>query len=482
MSSDQLAAVLISLAILIACGHLLGHLCVRLRQPRLIGEIVVGIVLGPFVLGKIAPALTTGLFGDPGTTKQATSTVLGFTYWLGLLLLMFISGSEARRVLASENRKATGWILAVGTSIPFIIVLILGSFLSLGQLTGPSSSRSAVVIVLAIAVAVTSIPVISRIFFDLGIIHTRFASIVLGVAILEDIVLWAALAVATALASQSALGEQIAGTVAWHVAATVAYMAAGLFLAPLLVRKMHGARWNLFEEATPVGYAVLVLLVYSAIAVLLDVNAVFAAFLAGFGFVGGFSGSERTKYADTLDAIGKVAFAVFIPLYFIIVGYQLQFGAGFSPALLLAFLVGSSALRMASVGIAARLAGFRGLDIVDLAVALNARGGPGIVLASVAFEAGIISGSFFTTLVLTAILTSQFAGVWLGYVLGRGWALLSAEGVVTPIHPLGPVSLGTRSGFGTTEITDPRGSAHVGHVVREDGRPHSPGQAGARPR
>jgi Kef-type K+ transport system membrane component KefB len=437
VSSDQLAAVLISLAILLACGHLLGHLCVRLGQPRLIGEILVGVVLGPFVLGKIAPSLTVGLFGDPGSTEQATSTVLGFSYWLGLLLLMFISGSEARRVLARENRKPTAWILAVGTSIPFIIVLIVGSFLSLGSLAGPASSRAAVVLVLAIAVAVTSIPVISRIFFDLGIIHTRLASIVLGVAILEDIVLWAALAVATALASQSALSEQVAGTVTSHVGTTVAYMFGGLFLAPRLVRKLHGARWNVFEKATPVGYAVLILLVYSAIAALLDVNTVFAAFLAGFGFVGGFSGSEREKYAGALDAIGKVAFAVFIPLYFIIVGYQLQFGTGFSPALLLAFLVGSSALRAASVAIAARLAAFRKLDIVNLAVTLNARGGPGIVLASVAFEAGIISGSFFTTLVLTAILTSQFAGVWLGYVLRRGWPLLSAEGVVTPIHPLG---------------------------------------------
>jgi Kef-type K+ transport system membrane component KefB len=462
VSSDQLAAVLISLTVLIACGHLLGHLCVRLGQPRLIGEILVGVILGPFVLGKIAPDLMNGLFGGPGSTQQATGTVLGFTYWLGLLLLMFISGSEARRVLARENRRPTGWILGVGTSIPFIIVLVLGSFLSLDQLSGPATSRAAVVLVLAIAVAVTSIPVISRIFFDLGIIHTRFASLVLGVAILEDIVLWAALAVATALASQSAMGEQVAGTVTAHVAVTVAYMSAGLFLAPLLVRKLHGARWNLFEKATPVGYAVLILLAYSAIAALLDVNTVFAAFLAGFGFVGGFSGSERTKYADPLDAIGKVAFAVFIPLYFIMVGYQLQFGAGFSPALLLAFLVGSSALRAASVGIASRLAGFRRLDIVNLTVALNARGGPGIVLASVAFEAGIISGSFFTTLVLTAILTSQFAGVWLGYVLRKGWPLLAAEGVVTPVLPLGAASLGVRSGTGTNEIGDPRRSAQVG--------------------
>jgi Kef-type K+ transport system membrane component KefB len=439
VSSEQIAPILISLAVLIGCGHVLGHVSVRLRQPRLIGEILTGVLLGPFVLGKLAPALSEGLFGAPGTSnasQEVTGTVLGFTYWLGLLLLMFISGSEARRVLAGENRRPTAWILFVGTSLPFFITLAVGSLLPLGTLTGAAGSRSALLLVLAIAVAVTSIPVISRIFLDLGIMRTRFASLVLGAAILEDIVLWAALAIATALATSSSAGGHVAGVVSSHIAATVGYLGLGLLVAPQLVKKLHGSRWNLVEKATPVGYAILVMLGYAAVAAALDVNTVFAAFLAGFGFVGGFSGSERARYADALDAIAKVGFAVFIPLYFIVVGYQLQLGAGFSPGLLLAFLFGSSALCLVSKGLATRLAGFRGLDIINLAVALNARGGPGIVLASIAYEAGIISGSFFTALVLTAILTSQFAGVWLGFVLRRGRPLLSEEGVVTPIHSI----------------------------------------------
>ena len=61
---------------------------------------------------------------------------------------------------------------------------------------------------------------------------------------------------------------------------------------------------------------------------------------------------------------------------------------------------------------------------MNLAVATNARGGPGIVLASVAYDAGIISPAFYTTLVLVAVFTSQAAGAWLEYVLGRGWPLL----------------------------------------------------------
>jgi Kef-type K+ transport system membrane component KefB len=81
-------------------------------------------------------------------------------------------------------------------------------------------------------------------------------------------------------------------------------------------------------------------------------------------------------------------------------------------------------VKIASVSIASRFAGFRGLDLVNLAITTNARGGPGIVLASVAFDAGIISPTFYTTLVVAAVVTSQIAGAWLDYVLRKGWPLL----------------------------------------------------------
>jgi Kef-type K+ transport system membrane component KefB len=93
---------------------------------------------------------------------------------------------------------------------------------------------------------------------------------------------------------------------------------------------------------------------------------------------------------------------------------------------------------MFSVSLAGRFAGFRGLDLINLAITTNARGGPGIVLASVAFDAGIISAKFYTTLVLAAVLTSQMAGAWLDYVLRRGWPLLTpAVGDETATAPAG---------------------------------------------
>jgi Kef-type K+ transport system membrane component KefB len=262
---------------------------------------------------------------------------------------------------------------------------------------------------------VTSIPVISRIFHDQKIMHTRFASLVLGTAMLEDIALFAAVAVATAMARPE--GAPLAGEVAGHIALTVAYLLVGLFVAPRVLRATFERRWNVLARRARVGYALVLMLAYTSVAAALEVNVVFGAFLAGFGLVGGIQGTAREWFGDALDAIGRVAFASFIPLYFVLVGTRLELGAGFSIVVVLAFLVGSSMLRASFVALASRLAGFGGRDALDVAVAMNARGGPGIVLATIAFEAAIIAPKFFTALVITAILTSQFAGWWLGRAL-----------------------------------------------------------------
>src|SRR5215469_16698487 len=115
----------------------------------------------------------------------------------------------------------------------------------------------------------------------------------------------------------------------------------------------------------------------------------------------------------------------FIPVYFAIVGLKLDLIRGWSLAMVAAFVLGSCAVKIVSVWLAGRFAGFRGLDLLNLAITTNARGGPGIVLASVAFDAGIISPQFYTTLVVAAVVTSQAAGAWLECVLRKGWPLLS---------------------------------------------------------
>ncbi len=419
VSNSDLTSILFILLLLVGLAQLLGYFFVKLRQPKVVGEILAGIVLGPALIGRLPFA--SGLME---ATKHQVN-ILNFVYWLGLLLLMFLSGAETRQLFTREERREVGWLAIVGTGIPFILGLVLGPWLISPALAGPNGNRISLIIILAVGVAVTSVPVVSKIFADLKILHTRFARLVLGVAVLEDIVLWLALALATAMAGKTALnGRQMS----YHLITTIGFFGLGLTIVPRIVKRINKSRFNIIARHSPVAYAIAVLLGYCVVAGALDVSVVFAAFLAGFAVVH----KKRKLFSEALDAIGKVSFAFFIPAYFALVGLKLDLVRGLSLSMMAAFIVGSCVVKILSVSLAGRFAGFRGLDLINLAITTNARGGPGIVLASVAFDAGIISPKFYTTLVVAAVLTSQIAGAWLDYVLRRGWPLLAPAATGEP--------------------------------------------------
>jgi Kef-type K+ transport system membrane component KefB len=309
VSNSDLTSVLLILLLLVALVQLLGYLFMKLRQPKVVGEILAGVLLGPAILGR----LSSVFWILEATQRQAS--ILNFVYWLGLLLLMFLSGAETQQLFSRDERREVGWLAIVGTGIPFVLGLVLGPWLIGPTLAGPNGNRISLIIILAIGAAVTSVPVVSKIFADLKILHTRFARLVLGVAVLEDIVLWLALAVATALAGKTVLNPR---QMSYHLLTTVGFFGLGLTIVPRIVKRLNKSKFNVFAKQSPVAYAIAVLLAYCVVAGALDVSLVFAAFLAGFAVVH----KKRRLFAEALDAIGKVSFAFFIPVYFAIVGLK----------------------------------------------------------------------------------------------------------------------------------------------------------------
>ena len=179
MSNSDLTSVLLLLLLLVALAHLLGYLFMKLRQPKVVGEILAGVVLGPAILDRLPSAARI----LDATQHQAN--VLNFVYWLGLLLLMFLSGAETQQLFTREERREVGWLAIVGTGIPFVLGLVFGSRLIGPALAGPNGNRISLIIILAVGVAVTSVPVVSK--FRRLKYFTRFARLVLGVAVLKTL-------------------------------------------------------------------------------------------------------------------------------------------------------------------------------------------------------------------------------------------------------------------------------------------------------
>lgn len=423
MTGEQTAQMLTALAVLLVAVHVMGNAFVRMRQPRVIGEFVAGLLLGPTLLSQLFPEVMAWIFPDSGPV----AAVLGAVYQLGLLLLMYCSGAEIRSLFDRGERRTIVGVILGGILVPFLLGLLLISIIDAGTLRGPNANPESFALVFGIAIAITSIPVISRILFDLGVIGTSFSRIVLGAAVAEDVVLYVALAVALGVAESnqsSPFGlpgvlspDPTSGwNIAYHVAAEAAFLGIALLLGPRLLRRTLSARPNFLGRVDPLALQLAFMFTVSALCVVLGIAAMLGAFVSGI--IVGTAKSEAVIQSG--ESIKRFSFAFFIPCYFALVGFQLDLLHDFDVLFFAGFLFFATAVKGASVYVGARLAGERHPTALNLAAAMNARGGPGIVLASTAFGAGIVSRSFFASLVMLSIVTSMLAGIWLDRIVRSG--------------------------------------------------------------
>ena len=233
LQGSDISHFLFAMGCLLATAHLLGFIAERMYIPRVIGEVSAGLLLGPTLLGYYFPNAFHWMFlGFPGEEN-----LFGLLYQFGLLMLMFCSGLKFQTNFTKEDVKVTS-VLVAGATIPaFIVGWLAADSFNITPYLGTADNLLALKIVIAISIAVTSIPVISKIFNDLGIMPTRFAKIVIACAGIHDILLWIALGFATSLASHD--GIFTIGSALKSVSISVGFIVGVLVLGYLLFKSSY---------------------------------------------------------------------------------------------------------------------------------------------------------------------------------------------------------------------------------------------------
>lgn len=418
LTEAELSGFLVAIVTLLLAAQFCGYLVEKIYLPRVVGEIFGGFLFGPSVLGAVSPELSGFLVprGEP------YEDLIGAFYWLGLALLMFTAGFRIHHRFSKTDKRTVLVLLVSATVVPFAAGWIATTVVDFTAYMGPAGNNISMTLIVAIAVAVTSIPVISKIFVDLGLIETRFARIVVSASMIQDMILWAVLAVATGLAGADA--ASVPGSeIALAVGKPLAFCLVGLFVGPWLLRVLQHRRPAAIIGSARLGYCLLWCFLVVAVAAVLEINVIFGALMAGIAF-----GSLKPgQLEQEKTQIAAFSLAFFVPLYFAIVGYRIDIPGAFDATLFLGFLVFSSVVEGACVFAAMRWMRFRVLTCLNFSVAMNTRGGPGIVLASITYSFGLIDERLFVTLVLTAIATSVVAGMWFRILQRRNLPLMDED-------------------------------------------------------
>jgi Kef-type K+ transport system membrane component KefB len=411
---------MLQLLVILAVARLLAWLLRWFGQPPVIGEMIAGIALGPMVFGAIAPATQGWLFA------RASLPALDGLSQLGLVLFMFVVGVELRAPGGARKQlAAAGWIGSLAVVLPMLLGLAIAPtlyprFAPAGVAFWPFA------LFLAVAVAITALPVMARILKDRRLQQSAPCRLALAAAAIADALAWVALALVVALIS--ARGDWAPF---WRTLVGMFAVAALCFgvLRPLLARVL--ARHA--PDGRPQGAMLAVLIIgalgCAAITEWLKLHAVFGAFLFGACLP-----RDDRLLAILVERLEHVAVVILLPVFFALAGLNTSanvFSGDAGGAMALIMLVAIAGKLLGGLA-GARLAGQNWQDSLAIGSLMNARGMMELIVIKIGLDAGVIGKEMFTMLLAMAIVTTVMTTPMLLYFTRHRRAAEAVAGLGRP--------------------------------------------------
>ncbi len=425
LTHSDITIILIGLGMLLIAGRVFGEIATRLRQPAIIGEIIAGIVLGPTVLGRLAPELMEYLFpssGNPKVVLQGVTTV-------AVVLFLLVAGMEVDLSSIFRQGRVAMSVSISGIVAPFAVGLAAAAILP--GLFGREEGAHALPFALffATAMAISALPVIARTLMDLNLFRTDLGMVVIAAAIFDDLFGWIIFALVIGLIDPSHRGGMGIGTT---IGLTFAYLAFMLTLGRIAIHALlPWLQARLSWPAAVLAFAMGLGLFGAAFTETIGIHAVFGSFIAGVALGDSSHLRERTR-----STIQQFVSFVFAPLFFVSIGLRVDFVAHFDLPLTLAVLAVAMLSKVGGCGLGARLAGMPWRESWAVGFGMNARGAMGIILGLLALQYGVIGERLFVALVIMALATSIMSGTLMQRILRRKTVRRFAD----HIHPRGYVN------------------------------------------
>jgi Kef-type K+ transport system membrane component KefB len=388
--SAETLDVLIGLFTLLLAAKLGEEVFRRLGQPAVVGELAGGFLVGPFALGLVTPGETALVLSE-----------------IGVVILLFTVGLETK----TDELLQVGRPAAV-TAVLGVVFPIAAGF-GYAMLTGEAPATAAFV---GLALAATSIGITSRVLADLGVLDRRFSRIIIGAAVIDDVLALILIGVVSG-AAEGNLGPATLGL----VVGAVGFVALGFAIA----RRARGLRrevftWPLFAD-TPLVPVFLLMLGLAILSALIGLAAIIGAFVAGLIIA-------ETEAQDEIEHEIRPLGSIITPFFFAVTGAQLDLSALLDPAL------AAGALVLALLGVATKVvAGVIGAwgagrwSALTVGIGMAPRGEVGIVVVGLGLSLGLLSQELFSVVLVAVVLTTVVAPILLNLVIPRAIAEAGAS-------------------------------------------------------
>ena len=406
MAPHDITMMFLALGILLAAARGLGDLAKRFKQPEVLGEILAGVLLGPTVLGALAPALTASLFPAEGPGAIALSSLTT----LGIALFLLAAGLEVDFPTMRQHGKVAFGVGFWGMVVPFA----LGFGVAFGAPAllerEPRVPPLVFALFFATALSISALPVIARVLMDLNIYRTKVGMVTIGAAFGNNLAGAITFAVILGMMGASApSGWRIGGLILMALGFTAAMLTAVRWC---VHRILPWVEAHMSRSSGVLGFALSFALLGAAFSEWLGIHAILGAFLVGV-VVGDSSHFRDQTRATILQFVSSF----FAPLFFATIGLSVNFVASFDWSLVVLVLVLATVGKVVGCGLSARVSGWTAREAGAIGFAMNARGAMEIVFGLLGFQYGVISERMLVALVVMAIATSMMSGPALFHLL-----------------------------------------------------------------
>ncbi|KAK9388026.1 Sodium/hydrogen exchanger family-domain-containing protein [Lipomyces mesembrius] len=394
-ASNPLPLFIIQLVIIVVICRLLHYPLSLLRQPRVIAEVIGGVLLGPSVMGHI-PNFNNTIF------PSASMPLITLVANIGLVFFLFLVGLEVDISLVLKNLRTAGSVALAGMALPFG----LGVAVSYGlyrtyhvadNVAGPVSF-GLYALFIGVAMAITAFPVLARILTELKLLSTNVGTVVLSAGVSNDIVGWVLLALTVALVNASS------GIVAlWVVLVSCGWILFLLFIVKPIFR--YAARRSGSLDTGPTQFMMIftfvIVLVSAFFTSIIGVHPIFGGFLAGMVVP-----HERVFAVGVTEKIEDIISLLFLPLYFALSGLQTNLGLldnGITWGYTIAIIVIAMATKITGGTLAAKVNGLLWRESLTVGTLMSCKGLVELIVLNVGLQAGILSQRVFTMFVVMAL-------------------------------------------------------------------------------
>jgi Kef-type K+ transport system membrane component KefB len=390
------AAFFLAVLIVLIVARAFGMVAVRVGQPRVMGEVIAGIALGPSLFGLLAPNLQATIFSTD------ILPAFGVAANLGLIFFMFLIGMEVDQ--KQLKGKAAPAAAISNASIALPMLLGIAAALPLYKLLGPDIKVAAFALFMGVAMSITAFPVLARILTERRMLKGPVGSLTIGCAAIDDVSAWFLIALATTIAVSGTFGV---------VVRTIAEAVAFVLVMALLVRRVLARMATAFDEVgqIPSGWfaAIVVGVLLSAyITEAIGIDVIFGGFIMGMVMP-----RHARLTEDVTRRVEDFVVTLLLPMFFVYTGLKTNITLLDRPELWLitaGLVVLAIVGKLAGAAIAARVCGFDSRASMVIGTLMNTRGLTELIVLNIALEVGAISSVLFTALVIMAIITTLMTG------------------------------------------------------------------------